>query len=333
LRYFFAVFDALDKILTRRYVKFPAIKVRLEIPRRLKATETKMYPAPIAAYYPARTVGEALKALADCGEDAVFIAGGMSLMQAIKARLSRPSALVDLNGIDELKGITLDADGVRIGSMTRYRDIAKAAVLDGAYQALRDAASTIGDRQVRNSGTIGGSLCWNYVASCMPNVNLSLSAVLDLLSTHGEGRRVAIGEFLVGPLETARQENELLIAVHLPPAPPAAGSAYKKYGGNVDGLPVIGVSAYVELDEGGSCANARIGVGGIMPCAQLFSGAADILDGSQGEAADLQRAADAASQAIETHDDHWASADYRKLLIRTLAVEVLRLAFDRARAG
>src|SRR5688572_5114437 len=126
-----------------------------------------MFPAAIAEYQAPTTVAAALDALAG-RDDATFIAGGMSLMQAIKARLLRPSCLIDLQHVGELKGIASGTQGITIGAMTRYRDIAASPALAGAYQALADAAAHVGDRQVRNRGTIGGSLCWNYVAACTP---------------------------------------------------------------------------------------------------------------------------------------------------------------------
>ena len=116
-----------------------------------------MYPAPIENYLAPETVQEALQALgAQAAGEAQFIAGGQSLMQAIKSRLISPRTLIDLQHVVELKGVSAGANGVRLGAMTRYRDIAAEERLNGAYEALRDAASHVGDRQVRNRGTIGG---------------------------------------------------------------------------------------------------------------------------------------------------------------------------------
>ncbi len=137
-----------------------------------------MYPAVIEDYVAPTTIDGALKALAEHGEGAHFIAGGQSLMQAVKARLIRPTCLVDLQHVAELRGIAVDGTGVRIGAMTRYREVAADGRLDGAYQALRDAASHVGDRQVRNRGTLGGSLCWNFIAACMPPTVIGQSRFL-----------------------------------------------------------------------------------------------------------------------------------------------------------
>ena len=290
-----------------------------------------MYPAPIEAYFAPRTIEEALQCRAEAGDDAMFIAGGMSLMQAMKARLATPRALIDLNEVEELSGLAKGPRGVTVRPLTRYRELAATTALHGALQAIGDAATTVGDRQVRNAGTIGGSLCWNYVASCMPNVCLCLDAMLVLASLEGGERGVPIDEFLIGPLETARRDDELLVEISFPASKVhGVGSAYKKYGGTVDGLPIVGIAALIEVDETGLCTDARFSVGGILPTARRFDGVGDILCGRPGTPAAFAEAASAAADAIETQTDHLASARYRKVLIRTLGRDVLAEAHARA---
>ena len=293
-----------------------------------------MYPAPIEAYFAPRTIDEALTCLAAAGDGAMFIAGGMSLMQAMKARLATPHALIDLNEVEELSGLSKGPRGVTVRPMTRYRELAATTALHGALQAIGDAAATVGDRQVRNAGTIGGSLCWNYVASCMPNACLCLDATLVLASLEGGERTVPIDEFLIGPLETARRDDEILIEINFPAAGHrGVASAYKKYGGNVDGLPIVGIAATIEVDETGLCTDARFSVGGILPTARRFDGVGDVLRGRPGTMEAFAEAASAAAEAIETQTDHLASAHYRKVLIRTLGRDVLTEAHVRAAGG
>ncbi len=290
-----------------------------------------MYPAPIEAYYAPTTIDEALGCLAEAGDGAMFIAGGMSLMQAMKARLVTPSAIIDLNEVEELSGIAKGPHGVTVRPLTRYRELSATSALHGALQAIGDAATTVGDRQVRNAGTIGGSLCWNYVASCMPNACLCLGAALVLTSIEGGARTVPIDEFLIGPLETARRDDELLVAINFPtPKYRGVGSAYRKYGGTVDGLPIIGIAAAIEVDEAGRCTDARFSVGGVLPTAQRFTGIGDLLRDRPGERESFAEAAAAAADAIQTETDQAASADYRKTLIRTLGRDVLAEAHARA---
>ena len=221
-----------------------------------------MYPAIIDNYDAPTSVQEALQILAKRGNESYFVAGGQSLMQAIKARVISPKSLIDLQHVTELKGIEYNQGAVRIGAMTRYRDIAADERLNGAYQALRDAATHVGDRQVRNRGTIGGSLCWNYIAACMPPTCIGIGASLDLVSR--AGRRSLLAEkFLQGPLQTARRDDEIIVAVTLPVAPMTCGSAYKKWGLVTDALPVVGVCASVELGDDRRCRVARLAIGGL----------------------------------------------------------------------
>jgi aerobic carbon-monoxide dehydrogenase medium subunit len=195
-----------------------------------------MYPAPIESLQSPTTINEVLRQLTATGDkDTLAIAGGMSLMQAMKARVLRPDALIDLNGISELRGITREGRDLRIGAMTRYVDLASAPELqDGAFAAIADAARHVGDRQVRNRGTIGGSLCWNDVAACTPVAALATEATLVLSSLDGAGmvrsRSVVIDDFLTGPMETAREPHELLRTVLLPRSAERSGSAYQKWG-------------------------------------------------------------------------------------------------------
>ena len=290
-----------------------------------------MYPAPIDEYVRPATVADALAALGRYDEgDAAFIAGGQSIMQAVKARLVRPRCLIDLQAVAELSGIDVDADGVRIGPMTRYVEIARDERLGGACAALRDAAQRVGDRQVRNRGTIGGSLCWNYIAACMPPTAIGLGAQLELTAADGGTRTLAAEDFIGGPLETAREENEILTAIAIPAASANAGSAYKKWGLVTDALPVIGVCVALKVADG-RCASARVAVGGLETGPRRSGAAEAALNGvAAGDGDGIAAAMDAAAAEIETQEDLWADSDYRKQLIRSLGAEVTATAFARA---
>jgi len=292
-----------------------------------------MYPAMIENYDAPTSVHDALQALAKRGADSHFVAGGQSLMQAIKARVVSPKSLIDLQHVTELKGIEYNKGAVRIGAMTRYRDIAPDERLDGAYQALRDAASHVGDRQVRNRGTIGGSLCWNYIAACMPPTCIGIGASLELVSK--AGRRSLLAEaFLQGPLETARRDDEIVVAVTLPAASMMCGSAYKKWGLVTDALPVVGVCAFVELGDDRRCRVARLAIGGLATGPRRAeAGEKALLGVSAADASAISNAAETAAASTETQSDIWADAEYRKKLIETLGREVLATAFARAERG
>ena len=287
-----------------------------------------MYPATINQYVRPASVEEALAAL-DAGGEVMAIAGGQSLMQAMRARLVQPDTLVDLQDVAELRGVTIGDDGITIGAMTRYVDLAGDARLAPAHAAINDAAAHVGDRQVRNRGTIGGSLCWNYIAACMPAVALGLGATVNLRTADG-GRRLAADEFIGTPLETAREENELLVSIGLPPMADGAGSAYRKWSLLADGLPVIGACASVRVDGDGVCSAARLAFGGLATGPKRSPAGESRLAGcAAGDAEAIAKAVAAAADELETQGDLFAEADYRKLLIRSLGAEVIGTAFGR----
>jgi carbon-monoxide dehydrogenase medium subunit len=288
-----------------------------------------MYPSAIHDYRRPNSIQEALVAIGNGGEEASFIAGGQSLMQVLKARLVQPHALVDLQDVAELKGVRIDG-GIRIGAMTRYVELASETRLAPAYAALIDAAAHVGDRQVRNRGTIGGSICWNYIAACMPVVALALDATMNLVSSDGE-RRVPAREFIGAPLETTRRDDELLVSLQLPRPPSNAGSAYRKWSLISDGLPVIGACVYVETDASGACTKARVGFGGLATGPKRSPAAEARLVGcAAGDDDGVADAMAAAAGELETQGDLWADPAYRSQLIRTLGATMAATAFRRA---
>ena len=291
-----------------------------------------MLPAKIEEYVRPQSVAEALDAITRFDEgDAIFLAGGQSAMQAIKSRMMRPQCVVDLQDIAELKGIRRDNGGLTIGAMTRYMEIVEDESLTGAFAALTDAAARVGDRMVRNRGTIGGSICWNYMASCMPAVVLGLGGTMNLTSAGGATRALAADDFLLGALETARAEDEILLSISWPKPAANSGSAYKKWGLVTDALPVVGVCVLVTLDGSGKCTAARMTLAGLADGGHRSAAGEAALTGSDGSEEAIASAMAAAAEAAETHADMSADADYRTQLIRTLGSDVAATAFARAR--
>lgn len=293
-----------------------------------------MYPAPIREYYCPATLAEASRLYGEAEGDVIFMAGGMSLMQALKSRLITPDCIIDLNRIEELRGISIDDKKIEIGAMTRYRDIADSRDRLTTYEAICDAAAHVGDRQVRNRGTIGGSLCWNYIAACSPVAALAIDAEMTILrADNGNVESMKIDDFLRGPMETALEEGDLLVSLKLPVNKTAAGSAYRKWGVVKDALPVIGVGVYIELSSDKKCSQARFAVGGLPNGPKRAYQAEKLLvenDISQAEA--LRQAARKAAEEIETADDPWISADYRSHLIENLGTEMLEMSLSLAKA-
>ncbi|MCP3371822.1 FAD binding domain-containing protein [Bradyrhizobium cajani] len=291
-----------------------------------------MFPAPILEYFRPASVGEATRLLSGgAGENAHIIAGGQSLMQAIKSRLISPDALIDLQDIKALRSIHFDKNGLVIGAMTSYADIASDKRIPAAFAALCDAAGHVGDRQVRNRGTIGGSLCWNYIAACLPPTCLGLSATLELQNAAGRRRMVEARAFLKGPLETDRSSDELLIAIHLGPAAARTGSAYRKWGLVTDALPVVNICVSLEVGADHICREARVALGARSEGPTRVEAAELALRGvRKGDVRAIDAALDAAAEAADYQSDLWADAPYKKVLLRKIGREAVTVAFARA---
>ena len=288
-----------------------------------------MLPANIEEYARPGTVREAVGFVAKYDEgDALFIAGGQSVMQAIKARIMRPTCVIDLQGIEELKKVTITGAITEIGAMTRYVDIVEKMTLHPSLAALQDACAHVGDRQVRNRGTIGGSICWNYMASCVPTVFLALQGTVTLSGQNGD-RTVDACDFFLGPLETARKDDEILTKVTLKHVKRTA-SAYQKWGLVKDALPVVGVAVSMTLDRKGRCDHLTVAIAGLPAGGQLTSSALDSLKGWSGEIQPVDRTFSEIADHLEVHSDLSASEDYRRELIRKIGREVCLQARERA---
>lgn len=296
-----------------------------------------MFPAKIESYVRPKTAGEAADVIRDNVDgDTIPFAGGMSLMQAIKARVVQPRVVIDLAEIGEMKGVRLGPSGVWIGALTRYVELASAPLLTaGSFAAISDAAAHVGDRQVRNRGTIGGSLCWNYVAACVPVAALAVGAQIELCSKSSAGviehRPVSVDDFLLAPMETSRRSDELLRSITLPTSGKLSGSAYKKWGHATDSLPVVGIGVQVVLSEDRSCKTARAAIGGLSGGSQRFTELEERLVGlSAKDTEAISNALSVSAETLEVQSDTWASAEYRKILIRELGAAVVVSAIQRA---
>ena len=292
-----------------------------------------MYPVPIREYYRPTSIDEARRLAVESTGTSFFIAGGMSLMQAIKSRMVAPDCLIDLNAIDELRRIEIGADTIRIGSMARYRDVVECAASLTPFDALTDAASRVGDRQVRNRGTLGGSLSWNYISACTPVAALACDSSIEILRSNGATETLRIDDFLLGPMTTALDDGDLLTAIVLRKPGGICGSAYRKWGIVTDSLPVISVAVFFELDSSGKCRAARFAVGGLDSGPQRSAAAEEKLSANADvtDAGVLRKCALAAAEELSTAGDPWISADFKAQLIGQLGTEMLIKAAARAR--
>ncbi|HSI80932.1 MAG TPA: xanthine dehydrogenase family protein subunit M [Solirubrobacterales bacterium] len=267
-------------------------------------------------YHRAESVDDAARALAGGGEDAKLIAGGHSLVPLMKLRFAAPSLLVDISGLDEIRGAERANGGWAIGGGTRHAELQSREDLG----VLGRAASLIADQQVRNRGTIGGSLAHGDPASDYPAVLLAAEGEVTARGTGGE-RRIAAGELFRDYLTTALEPDEVITEVHLP-ALDGWGWGYEKYARRAEDWAMVGVCALVKATEG-SCEDVRIGLTH-MGSTPLRAGAAE--EALRGGPLDAERIAAAAEQAAEGTDppgDLNATPDYKRHLARVLTRRAL----------
>src|SRR5881392_4388921 len=287
-----------------------------------------MKPAPFDYFAPA-TLDEALALLAEHGGDAKPLAGGQSLLPAMNFRLARPAVLVDLNRISELAYVRAES-GVAIGAMTRQRVVERSDVVARAAPLLAEALPSIAHPQIRNRGTLGGSLAHADPAAELPAVMLALEARFRAQSSTGE-RSIPVAEFFKGMLETALAPGELLVEIAIPALPARTGTAFLEMARRHGDYALVGVAAVVTLDTKGRCHTARIAGFSVGDGPVLLAEAASVLAG-QPPSEELLRAAGgaAATRDVDPPSDIHASAAYRRQLVGVLTRRALARAFARA---
>ena len=274
-------------------------------------------------YHRASSIDEA-ESLWKENTDASFLAGGHSLIPAMKLRLSDPGTLVDISGIDDLKGISRDGDTIRIGALTTHREVGSSDVVKDGCSALSEAAGMIGDPQVRNRGTIGGNVAHADPASDYPGILMALGATIVTSS-----RSIVVDDFFTGLFETALNDGEVITEIQVPAIGASSGAAYTKFFNPSSRYAVVGVGALVSKSNG-SCSSCRIGVTGAADHAFRASVAEETLQGSDlGEDAVAASAAKVAD-GQEMLSDLSASANYRTHLCGVMAKRAIVEAASRA---
>lgn len=278
------------------------------------------------AYYRPGSLDEALSLLAEHGPDAKCLAGGQSLVPAMNFRLARPAVLIDLNHIGSLAGIEQTAGGsVRIGAMTRQRAVERSAIVAERAPLLYQAMPWIAHPQIRNRGTIGGSLAHADPAGELPAVMLALDARFVAAGPRGS-RTLDAREFFTGILTTALGEGEMLTAVELPPRPAGARSAFVEVARRHGDYAMVGVAVELTLDDGRRCRSCRIGLLSVGDTPVLAAAAMRELTGAELTHDAIDGAAAIAARDLDPPTDLHASAEYRRHLVRVLVGRALRRA-------
>ncbi|MBM3486396.1 MAG: xanthine dehydrogenase family protein subunit M [Alphaproteobacteria bacterium] len=284
-----------------------------------------MKPAPFD-YAAPNSIEEAVALLARHDGAARPIAGGQSLMSVLAFRLAAPALLVDLGRIPGLDAITIGADGVTLGARVRWRDIEKDGRLSGAHPLLAAAIAHVAHYQIRNRGTVGGSLAHADPAAEMPGIAVVCGAEITIVGARGE-RTVAAGEFFTGALATVLDTDELIVAVRLPPWPAGRRWGFEEFARRRGDFALAGIAAFYDTDAAGRARDVRIGVIGATnrPCRLPAAEAA--LEGRIVDDTAIAAAAAATRASVDPPDDLHAPAAYR----RALAATLLERALARAR--
>ena len=288
-----------------------------------------MKPAPFDYFSPA-TVEEALALLVEHGGDAKPLAGGQSLIPAMNFRLARPAVLVDLNRIAELAYVRAASGGVAIGAMTRQRAVERSDDVARAAPLVAEAMPSIAHPQIRNRGTMGGSIAHADPSAELPAVMLALDARFRAKSATGE-RSIPAGEFFKGMLETALAPGELLVEIAVPQLPARSGTAFLEMARRHGDYALVGIAVIVTLDPRGRCKAARLSLLSVGDGPVLATEAGKVLAGQNPSEELLRAAADAAAtRDVDPPSDIHASAAYRRQLVAVLTRRALARAFERA---
>ena len=287
-----------------------------------------MKPAPFTWHAPSDSA-HALALKAEYGEDARFLAGGQSLVPAMNLRMAQPAVVIDLNLLDDLRGLAAtETGGLRIGAMTRYAAIERSPAM-ASHPILREALAGLAHPQIRNRGTLGGNLAHADPASEMPALMCALLAEFVVWSVRGR-RTIAARDFFIGPLTTALAPDEMMAEIQIPPLPPGSGTAFLKMSRRRGDYALMGIAAMVTRDADGRCLDARLACCSAGPTPVVAGQAAAALVGRSIGHHELVAAAACLRQEIDPMGSVHATPAYQRHLAGVLAARAVRLAWERA---
>ncbi len=279
-------------------------------------------------YHAPESVEAALALLEQYGEDCKILSGGHSLIPVLKLRLASPVAVIDIGRIEALNYIKLDGNTLRIGSLSTHGAIAASPLIEGRCSLLAQTASQIGDQQVRNRGTIGGSLTHADPAADYPASILALDAKIHIRGRSGE-RVLDASDFFVDMLTSAVQPGEIVTAISVPLPSEKSSGCYLKVPQPASGFAIVGVAVQVEVVDG-VCRDARVGITGLSPKPYRATSVERALNNNALDATVMSAAAQLAdSEAVDAMGDIYASGEYRRHLARVYTRRALEKATSR----
>jgi carbon-monoxide dehydrogenase medium subunit len=281
-------------------------------------------------YLAPATLDEAVSLLTQHSDEAKILAGGHSLIPAMKLRLAMPQVLIDIGRIKDLSYIREEGGQIRIGAMTTHYQLESSDRLREICPMLPEAAAQIGDVQVRNKGTIGGSLAHSDPAADWPAVAIALNAEMVAVSANGE-RVIKADDFFVDMLTTALGPNEILREIRINPSQGRYGHSYMKVPQPASGFAVVGVAVNLACDQNGACNSASIGVTGVASKAYRATGVESALAGGSFDEQAIAAASAHASDGVSINGDLYASDEYRRHLAEVYMRRAIAAAASRAK--
>jgi CO/xanthine dehydrogenase FAD-binding subunit len=277
-------------------------------------------------YYSPSSLTEALKLLAHHGDTARPLAGGQSLVPMMNFRLARPAHLVDMNRLQELDFVTVTNGELRIGAMTRQRAVERSAIVAEGWPLLKEATSHIGHVQIRNRGTIGGSIAHAFPSAELPVVMIALDASFVLRSV-GRQRIIAAKDFFVDVMTTVLEPGELLVEIRVPQRASRTGWGFQEVSRRHGDFALVAVAGVIALADDGRIDKLRLVFTGTTPHLSIK---AEALRGQKPDSALFSDIAKAAAAELDTESDIHASSEYRREVSQVLARRVLEAAAARA---
>jgi CO/xanthine dehydrogenase FAD-binding subunit len=278
-------------------------------------------------YHDPATLDEALGLMAQFGEQARPLAGGQSLVPLMNFRLIRPAHLIDLNGVNELSYLKAENGILRIGATTRQRELERSADIAQRWPLLREATGFIGHIQIRNRGTVGGSLAHAFPSAELPVAMVTLEASFILRSAANQ-RRARAEDFFLSYMTTMLEPGELLTEIEVPALPANSGCSYQEVNWRHGDFALAGAAALLALDRGGAISHVRLTLTGVTPIRSRE--AEEFLLGKKPSEVVFRDAAQRATEHLEQDSDIHASAEYRREACAVLARRALTQAAQRA---
>jgi carbon-monoxide dehydrogenase medium subunit len=280
-------------------------------------------------YFAPGSVDEAVKLLNEHGFDAKILAGGQSLIPAMRFRLAMPEVIIDINGIADLSYVRQENGHLAIGSMTREVQVEESDAVNSQYSLLSDAVAVIADPIVRNMATVGGNIAHADPANDHPAVMLAYDAQVIAKGPNGT-RTIAIDDFFTGLFENSLEDNEILTEIRIPTPGKNSGGAYQKIERKVGDYAVSAVAVQLTMD-GDTCSAARIALTNVSPVPMRATNAEAALVGKKVSDDVLEAAGIAAAAECDPSPDLRGSIDYKRDLTRVLTKRAIRMAVDRAK--